>query len=67
MRILEGLSDGSVELYEIIEKTVIWELQKEIGIVAEDLDLITVLSGKDYYFEYLNGHKMCTVIVLFTV
>lgn len=26
-----------------------------------------MLSGKEYYFEYPNGDKMCTVIVLFKV
>lgn len=26
-----------------------------------------MLSGEDYYFEYPNGDKMCTVIVLFKV
>ena len=29
--------------------------------------MITVLSGKEFYFEYPNGDKMCTVIVLFKV
>ena len=31
------------------------------------IELVTVLSGKEYYFEYPNGDKMCTVIVLFKV
>ena len=62
-----GIPGGSMELYETIEETAIRELKEEVGIRADELELITVLSGKDYYFEYPNGDKMCTVIVLFKV
>jgi len=62
-----GIPGGSMELYETIEETAIRELKEEAGICADDLQLVTVLSGKDYYFEYPNGDKMCTVIVLFKV
>lgn len=31
------------------------------------LELVDVLSGKDYYYEYPNGNKICTVIILFRV
>lgn len=62
-----GIPGGSMELYETIEETAIRELKEEAGITAEDLELVSVLSGKDYYFEYPNGDKMCTVIVLFKI
>ena len=62
-----GIPSGSMELYETIEETAIRELKEETGITAETLELVAVLSGKDYYFEYPNGDKMCTVIVLFKV
>lgn len=62
-----GIPGGSMELYETIEETAIRELKEETGISANQLELVTVLSGKDYYFEYPNGDKMCTVIVLFKV
>ena len=62
-----GIPGGSMELYETIEETAIRELKEEAGICAGDLQLVTVLSGKDFYFEYPNGDKMCTVIVLFKV
>lgn len=58
---------GSMELYEDIKETAIRELREEAGITAENLELVDVLSGKDYYFEYPNGDKMCTVIILFKV
>ena len=62
-----GIPGGSMELYETIEETAIRELKEEAGITAENLELVSVLSGKDYYFEYPNGDKMCTVIVLFKI
>ena len=62
-----GIPGGSMELYETIEETAIRELKGEAGISANELELVTVLSGSDYYFEYPNGDKMCTVIVLFKV
>ena len=58
-----GIPGGSMELYETIEETAVRELKEEAGISADKLELVTVLSGKEYYFEYPNGDKMCTVIV----
>lgn len=62
-----GIPGGSMELFETIEETAIRELKEETGICAGELELVTVLSGEDFYFEYPNGDKMCTVIVLFKV
>lgn len=62
-----GIPGGSMELNETIEETAIRELKEETGISADKLELVSVLSGKDYYFEYPNGDKMCTVIILFKV
>jgi len=62
-----GIPGGSMELFETIEETAIRELKEETGICADELQLVTVLSGKEFYFEYPNGDKMCTVIVLFKV
>lgn len=62
-----GIPGGSMELNETIEETAIRELKEETGISADKLELVSVLSGKDYYFEYPNWDKMCTVIILFKV
>lgn len=62
-----GIPGGSMELYETIEETAIRELKEEADISADELELVTILSGEEYYFEYPNGDKMCTVIVLFKV
>lgn len=62
-----GIPGGSMELYETIEETAIRVLKEEAGICADELELVTVLSGKDFYFKYPNGDQLCTVIVLFKV
>ena len=62
-----GIPGGSMELHEAIEETAVRELKEEAGISADKLELVSVLSGDEYYFEYPNGDKMCTVIVLFKV
>ena len=62
-----GIPGGAMELYETIEETAVRELKKEASISVDELELVTILSGKEYYFEYPNGDKMCTVIVLFKV
>lgn len=62
-----GIPGGSMELFESIEETAIRELKEETNLDAKSLELVTVLSGDDYYFEYPNGDKMCTVIILFKV
>lgn len=56
-----------MELNEDIRETAIRELREETGLIATKLELIDVLSGKDYYFKYPNGDKLCNVIVLFKV
>ena len=60
-----GLPGGSAELFETIEDSARRELYEEDGIKLNKLELITVLSGKEYYFVYPNGDEMCSVIVLY--
>ncbi len=60
-----GIPGGALELGEELSQTAHRELREETGLSAEDMTLLTVLSGKDFYFEYPNGDKLYSVVALF--
>lgn len=60
-----GIPGGAAEIGERIEETASRELYEETGLNAESLELLTVLSGNDFYFVYPNGDMLHSVIVLF--
>lgn len=51
------IPSGSMELYENIKDTTVRELKEETSINAENLELVDILSKKEYYFEYPNKIK----------
>ena len=62
-----GIPGGSKELNETLEECAIRELKEETNINVNDLELITVLSGKEYYFKYPNEDELDCVIALYKV
>ena len=62
-----GIPGGSKELRETLEECAIRELKEETNINVNDLELITVLSGKEYYFKYPNEDELDCVIALYKV
>ena len=60
-----GIPGGSKELNETLEQCAIRELKEETNINVNDLKLITVLSGKEYYFKYPNEDELDCVIALY--
>ena len=62
-----GIPGGSKELNETLEECAIRELKEETNINVNDLELVTVLSGKEYYFKYPNEDELDCVIVLYKV
>ena len=52
---------------ETLEECAIRELKEETNINVNDLELITVLSGKEYYFKYPNEDELDCVIALYKV
>lgn len=60
-----GIPGGATELGETVEETAKRELFEETGLDVECLKLLTVLSGKDFFFEYPNGDQLYSVVVLF--
>ena len=62
-----GIPGGSKELNETLEECAIRELKEETNINVNDLELITVLSGKEYYSKYPNEDELDCVIALYKV
>ena len=62
-----GIPGGAKELNETLEECAIRELKEETNINVNDLELITVLSGKEYYFKYPNEDELDCVIALYKV
>lgn len=60
-----GIPGGALELGERLEETARRELKEETGLSAEKMTLLTVLSGKDFYFVYPNGDMLYSVVALF--
>ena len=62
-----GIPGGSKELNETLEECAMRELKEETNINVSDSELITVLSGKEYYFKYPNEDELDCVIILYKV
>lgn len=60
-----GFPGGATEPGECIEEAGKRELYEETGLEAEDLKLLGVFSGPEFFFEYPNGDQTFTVIVLY--
>lgn len=60
-----GMPGGALELGETLEQAAQRELLEETALSAESFKLLNVFSGNDFYFEYPNGDRLYSVIVLF--
>ena len=62
-----GIPGGGKEIYETLEECAIRELKEETNLDVSNLELVTVLSGPEYYFKYPNDDEVDTVITLYKV
>ena len=60
-----GYAGGAVELDEDVEEAAKRELFEETGIIAEELELFGVFSGKDTHFIYPNGDEVSIVDIVY--
>ena len=62
-----GFPGGAMELGESFEEVAVRELKEETNLIADELKLIKVLSGKNTYREYPNGDKLYDITAVFVV
>lgn len=62
-----GIPGGGKELGETLEECAVRELKEETDLDTDALELVNVLSGRDYYFTYPNGDEVDCVIALYRV
>lgn len=60
-----GYPGGSVELYEPVEEAAKRELFEEVGVIADDLELLGVFSGERLRHVYPNGDQASIVDIVF--
>ncbi len=60
-----SLPGGALEPGEALQEAARRELFEETGLVAEDLELLTVCSGRGFEHTYPNGDRIHNVVVVF--
>ncbi|HWK22820.1 MAG TPA: NUDIX hydrolase [Ureibacillus sp.] len=60
-----GLPGGLMDLGESFEEVARREVLEETGLVIEDLELLGVFSGKDYFCKVANGDEFYSVTAVF--
>lgn len=60
-----GYAGGSVELDEVVEDAAKRELLEETGLIANELELFGIFSGKETHYIYPNGDEVSTVDIVY--
>ena len=60
-----GLPGGLMDLGESFEEVAKREVLEEAGLVVENLKLVNVFSGSDYYLKVANGDELYSVTAVY--
>lgn len=60
-----GLPGGLMEMGESLEETAKREVMEEAGLLVDELHLLGVFSGPDYYMKTANGDELYSVTAVY--
>ncbi len=60
-----GYAGGSIEIDEKVEDAAKRELYEETGLIAKELTLLGVFSGKDMHNTYPNGDEVSNIDIVY--
>lgn len=60
-----GLPGGGMELGDSFEETAQKELFEETGLIAHELQLLGLASGKEYFYKFPHGDEIYNVTAIF--
>lgn len=60
-----GTIGGALEIGESLEEAARRELYEEASLTAKSFKFITLLSGKDMYYQYPNGDEVYNVMAIY--
>lgn len=60
-----GVPGGGMELGDSFEETAHKELREETGLAADGLELLTIASGKEFYYQYPHGDEVYNATAVF--
>ena len=60
-----GLPGGGMEIGDSFEETACKELYEETGLIAEELKLLGLASGKELYYKFPHGDEIYNATAIF--
>ncbi len=60
-----GYAGGSIEIDETVEECAKRELFEETGLIADEIKLFMINSGKDAHYIYPNGDEVSNVEIIY--
>lgn len=60
-----GIAGGSVELDEEVENAAKRELYEETGLIADELELFGIFSGRELHYVYPNGDEVSNIDITY--
>ncbi len=60
-----GIPGGGMELGDSFEETAKKELYEETGLITDQLEILGVASGKEFYYKFPHGDEIYNATVIF--